>query len=1044
MQACGYLPTPSDTIRSIRMLFPISNRSWLPTLQRCQQKRGTAARRQNRAQGARRQRGNGDSLSQFVNTTYSMKTYLSSGKLILLAGLLAISYPLRAMPGSEPGSIDSSFVNTNVFDGRITSVTALPDGHILVLGDFKTVNGVATMGLARLDADGAIDPQFSGLGLDKAPVCLTVLPQGKMVLGGPFTSYFGVPRKGLAQLYADGSLDPSFEPADGTPGPVTYLEASPSADRFLVGGNSLDDPSYGPLNPWVGQLQQNGGFSLLPSNMPVPARVLWQADGTMLSMRWIPLDDVTDGYYSLFRGLLERWICNVAGDLVFVQPDGNILVSVSPPNSDAPQLRRYFPDGSRDMSFRSDVLPFNCIGSVVVLSSSNVVVASNCDYSGDVVRLTSEGVYDPTFTFVPPREGIAGPLASEAGGKVLVAWAYSTNGSYRSLLLRVHSEDPIPGSGHLNFAYSTFAVNEGVGSAYLTITRQHGVEGEVTAECVAVGGSAKEHVDYVLPSTQVRLGAGERYRTVLVQILDDRAALGDKTIEFELRSPTGGAVLGSRVKTTLQIDDSVSVMSFGSSRWVLDEGDPDARVSIVRVGRTNEAVTVQLAVGSGTAVLGQDFRAAQGLVSFAPGEMVRNVECPTADDEELSGTKRNSLGLSNPTGVGIVGNVATSELEILDNDGVGWVDSKYSMPVATNATVAALAAQSNGRILVGYDLSLQDHILIERLMPDLSLDSSFKMSTESALMGHLIALAETELGIVVVGSQRVHCLARDGSLVCGYPNLFSELPVEILSSGRLLVAKGDGVIRVDLSGKPDLTYVQSSCGYKIGRIVCQTNGAAILLPTLQQQPFCSLRLVRLAPDGAVDPDFEIWVSYPVSALAVASDGGIFVGDFVVSMTREYFWWIHRFGPDGEREFSVEVPYSALALVPQPDGSVLASGSRLFRILRDGSLDSQFQGRMLFSAPFLIAEDGGVTFATESSPSTLTRIRGTGLLRLASPVPLGNSKVLLSVQSNPPRASVIDRSEDLRSWVPVTTNSAPVSSYDFMDAGTGFYRARSWP
>lgn len=146
----------------------------------------------------------------------------------------------------------------------------------------------------------------------------------------------------------------------------------------------------------------------------------------------------------------------------------------------------------------------------------------------------------------------------------------------------------------------------------------------------------------------------------------------------------------------------------------------------------------------------------------------------------------------------------------------------------------------------------------------------------------------------------------------------------------------------------------------------------------------------------------------------------------------------------ERGFSVKLPGGVDTLVPQPDSSVLVSGSGLARVLRDGRLDSQLQGPILFSAPLLIAEDGGVISATKSTPSTLTWIRGTGMLRLASPVLLGNSKVSLSVQSNPPRASVIDRSEDLRSWVPVTTNSAPVSSYDFMDAGTGFYRARSWP
>jgi len=132
------------------------------------------------------------------------------------------------------GSLDVSFNPDGGADGEVRALALLPNGRLLVGGSFSNVAGVSIRGLARLMPNGLIDLSFQiGQGVIGAVNAIAVLPDGKILVGGEFTSAAGVSRTRVALLNADGTLDRAFNPASPN-GAVSAVLAH--RGKFYIGG----------------------------------------------------------------------------------------------------------------------------------------------------------------------------------------------------------------------------------------------------------------------------------------------------------------------------------------------------------------------------------------------------------------------------------------------------------------------------------------------------------------------------------------------------------------------------------------------------------------------------------------------------------------------------------------------------------------------------------------------------------------------------------------------------------------------------------------
>lgn len=120
-------------------------------------------------------------------------------------------------------------------DGVVNAVAGLPNGDLIVAGPFRAAGGQAAAGIARFNGV-TWAPLGSGLTVASGALHVTAvvaLPNGDVVVAGNFTAAGGQPASGLARFAANAwSAIPATLSSNGT---IASLVALPGGD-LAVGG----------------------------------------------------------------------------------------------------------------------------------------------------------------------------------------------------------------------------------------------------------------------------------------------------------------------------------------------------------------------------------------------------------------------------------------------------------------------------------------------------------------------------------------------------------------------------------------------------------------------------------------------------------------------------------------------------------------------------------------------------------------------------------------------------------------------------------------
>ena len=222
---------------------------------------------------------------------------------------------------------------------------------------------------------------------------------------------------------------------------------------------------------------------------------------------------------------------------------------------------------------------------------------------------------------------------------------------------------------YLSFTNQTVA--EGDGTASFTITLSESVTTDTTVEyALSTGASngAQSGTDFTATSGTATITAGETTATITVPITDDSTDEVTETATLTLSNASNGSFTNSTGDLVITDDDEpvVSITNITAT-----ESDNTATFTVTLDQAAANDVTVVYTSSDGLsngATAGSDYTGFTGTVTISAGESSGTITVPIILDSTDEVDETATVTLSNATSATIVGDNATADLVITDDD----------------------------------------------------------------------------------------------------------------------------------------------------------------------------------------------------------------------------------------------------------------------------------------------------------------------------------------------------------------------------------------
>jgi len=376
------------------------------------------------------------------------------------------------------GQLDTTFNPGLSANNIIRSKALLPDGKVMIVGQFTSVNGVALNRIARLNTNGSVDASFNpGTAANGDILAMAVQPDGKIVIAGNFTSYSGISRMRIARIEANGSLDTTFNPGSGSNQVINTIGLLPNGKMFVSGsflefngrpGRCLvrlnaDGSVDTTTNIGTGMNGASTTLSILPDGKVIISGFFSEINGvTRYEMARLHPDGSLDTSFSVGSASLNP-VTGIANSFITlaVQSDGKILIGgffVEFNGLGRNRMTRLLANGSHDLTYNPRIGANSSVWSLARLPDGRIYVAGTFTSFNElpykyIVRLFPDGRIDSSFnTGTGPNYFIAS-VAIQPDGRVVIGGNFSAiNGITRNNIARLNQDGSVdttfnPGSG---------------------------------------------------------------------------------------------------------------------------------------------------------------------------------------------------------------------------------------------------------------------------------------------------------------------------------------------------------------------------------------------------------------------------------------------------------------------------------------------------------------------------------------------------------------------------------------------------------------------
>ena len=313
----------------------------------------------------------------------------------------------------------------------------------------------------------------------------------------------------------------------------------------------------------------------------------------------------------------------------------------------------------------------------VDLVTTNGTATNGVDYAGmsnRLVFLPAEMLKLVTIAIIP-RPGVQGDRNFKLG-----LMNESTNTSLTSPKeATVYILDSDTG---FSLTSSNFSVLKSVTNLTISVVRTNPDNGTASVMYATSDATAVAGVNYTPVFGTLNFNVGESLKTFDIPILSNNFVLGDMSFNVQITnaSPATNAWLIPPSTATVTIVDDTAGVRFSSSLYSVNKNGVTATVHVFRENYTTNFAAVTYQTQDGTALAGQDYLPASGMLMFPPGVTNASFQVTIINNTITRGNHTVLLSLSNPNNSTLI-NPSAATLTIVDN-GVGDIAPAGSALVA--------------------------------------------------------------------------------------------------------------------------------------------------------------------------------------------------------------------------------------------------------------------------------------------------------------------------------------------------------------------------
>ena len=186
----------------------------------------------------------------------------------------------------------------------------------------------------------------------------------------------------------------------------------------------------------------------------------------------------------------------------------------------------------------------------------------------------------------------------------------------------------------------------------------------VTVDWATADDTATQGTDYAETTGTLSFDALETEQTITVPLLDDALDEADETFTIALSNPSNATLDDAEATGTIADNDAAPALTIADAQAA--EGDREITFAVTLGAVSSFAVTVDWTTADGTATADADYTAAEGRLTFAPGQTEATIAVVVFNDALDEGTETLTVALSNPSNATIADDTATGT--ITDDD----------------------------------------------------------------------------------------------------------------------------------------------------------------------------------------------------------------------------------------------------------------------------------------------------------------------------------------------------------------------------------------